>query len=103
MAVFAAILSLMVLIYVYVGYPVICAGLAFLRRRWVVTAPITPSLSVMIAARNEVGCIEATVLNKLEQDYPDDLLEVIVVSDASDDGTDDVVRRWRSVTPAASA
>ena len=45
----------------------------------------------MIAAYNEEGDIGATVRNKLEQDYPSDLLEVIVISDGSTDRTDEIV------------
>ena len=50
-------------------------------------------MTVVTAARNEAACIEATVRNKLEQDYPADRLDMIVVSDASDDGTDAIVAR----------
>ncbi len=78
--------------WVYVGYPVVIAVIARLRNNAVASEPQTPSLSVLIAAHNEVEHIGATVRNKLEQDYPYDQLEVIVVSDGSDDGTDDVVR-----------
>ena len=35
--------------------------------------------------------IVATVRNKLEQRYPSERLEVIVISDASSDGTDELV------------
>ena len=45
----------------------------------------------MIAAYNEERDIETTVRNKLEQDYPTDLLEVIVISDGSTDKTDEIV------------
>jgi glycosyltransferase involved in cell wall biosynthesis len=45
----------------------------------------------LIAAYNEEGDIEATVRNKLEQDYPSDLLNIIVVSDGSTDKTDEIV------------
>jgi len=34
--------------------------------------------------------------NKLEQDYPSDRLEIIVISDGSTDGTDDIVREFSS-------
>jgi cellulose synthase/poly-beta-1,6-N-acetylglucosamine synthase-like glycosyltransferase len=53
--------------------------------------PIEPSVTVVIAAHNEAGSIEQTVRNKLEQDYPREKLNVIVVSDESSDGTDRIV------------
>ena len=46
-----------------------------------------PTVTVVTSAYNEVAHIEATVRDKLSQDYPADLLEVVVVSDGSDDGT----------------
>jgi cellulose synthase/poly-beta-1,6-N-acetylglucosamine synthase-like glycosyltransferase len=59
--------------------------------RKVEKADILPTVTVVIAAYNEVRHIVATVANKLEQDYPADRLSVVVVSDESDDGTDEAV------------
>ena len=88
-------LCLLGLVYVYAGYPLsawLLGGL--LNRRVQAAAPGAhrPTVTVLIAAFNEARHIEATVRNKLEQDYPPGLLDVIVVSDASDDGTDELVR-----------
>ena len=80
------------LAYVYAGYPLLARALAGARRRRVAAAPITPAVTVLIAAYNEAGHIVETVRNKLAQAYPADRLEVIVVSDGSDDGTDELVR-----------
>lgn len=80
--------------YAYVGYPLIAR--LFIPRR-AAASPLEPNnstlpmVTVLIAARNEVGVIAARLRNLLEQDYPAAKLEVIVVSDASDDGTDQVV------------
>jgi cellulose synthase/poly-beta-1,6-N-acetylglucosamine synthase-like glycosyltransferase len=38
--------------------------------------------------------IESKILNSLELDYPKEMLEVVVVSDASEDGTDRIVQRY---------
>lgn len=78
--------------WVYFGYPVAIEILGRLRRRDIRTAPHTPLLTVIIAAYNEAEHIEATIRNKLAQDYPADQLNLIVVSDGSDDNTDDIVR-----------
>jgi len=43
-------------------------------------------------AYNEAQNIAATIQNKLDQDYPCNQLEIIVISDGSTDGTDDIVR-----------
>ncbi len=86
---------LLMLAYVYAGYPLLARLLGGLVRRRVWSAAPgahQPTVTVMIAAFNEAAHIAATVRNKLEQDYPADRLNVIVISDASDDGTDDLVR-----------
>lgn len=94
---FAAVLGA---IYPIVGYPLALGLLAVIRPRPVRRGRFTPTVSILIPAYNEAACIAATVENKLTQDYPGDLVEVIVVSDASDDGTDAVVESFadRGVT-----
>lgn len=80
-------------LYAFVGYPLGVFLLARFVRREVARADTTPTVTVVIAAFNEVRHIVATVANKLEQDYPADRLNVVVVSDESDDGTDEAVRQ----------
>ena len=79
-------------IYSYVIYPPLVGLIGLLRPRPVRRAAWTPKVTVLIPAYNEADSIAATILNKLEQDYPADRLQVIVVSDGSTDGTDDIVR-----------
>jgi cellulose synthase/poly-beta-1,6-N-acetylglucosamine synthase-like glycosyltransferase len=88
----AAILwiSLFLVAYVYVGYPLSLYLVRGAEARVIVPADL-PAVTVVIAAFNEARDIGATVRNKLEQDYPADRLDVIVVSDGSTDGTDDIV------------
>src|SRR5262245_26059907 len=79
-------------IYPYVIYPVLVTVLGRLRRRDVrADARFQPRVTVITAAYNEARHIGPTVRNKLTQDYPADRLEIIVVSDASSDATDQVV------------
>ncbi|MFD2095986.1 glycosyltransferase family 2 protein [Corallincola platygyrae] len=86
-------LLLALLIYIYFGYPTLVAWMAEFKPRPVAKAEITPKVSVLIAAFNEADHIEETVRNKLAQDYPNESLEVIVISDGSDDGTDEIVQQ----------
>lgn len=54
--------------------------------------PLTlPFVSVVVAAWNEADVIGEKVKNSLELDYPLEKFELIVGSDGSDDGTDDIV------------
>ncbi len=45
------------------------------------------SVSVLIAARNEAGQIEALLQDLFEQNYPNSAFEVILIDDHSEDGT----------------
>jgi len=90
---FAFWACLIVGLYPYVGYPVCVVLLRAIRPRPVRSGLVTPSVTVVISAYNEAAHIEATVRNKLDQDYPQGLLDVMVVSDGSTDGTDQVLTR----------
>lgn len=81
------------LAYVYVGYPLLLAMLGLIRRvHPVVRDGELPSVSVLLAARNEERDIAWKLRQTLEWDYPRGRLEVLVASDASTDRTDDLVR-----------
>jgi cellulose synthase/poly-beta-1,6-N-acetylglucosamine synthase-like glycosyltransferase len=89
-------------LYPYVGYPLCIALLKAVRPRPVRSREIAPTVTVVISAHNEAGHIAATVRNKLQQDYPAALLDVMVVSDGSTDGTDEALRRLVVQEPRVS-
>ncbi|HMH50160.1 MAG TPA: glycosyltransferase [Candidatus Acidoferrum sp.] len=77
--------------YPWIVYPLLLAVRAR-RRPPVAAAPASwPFLSVIVAAYNEAAWIGAKLASALEDDYPRDRIEVIVVSDESSDGTDRLV------------
>jgi cellulose synthase/poly-beta-1,6-N-acetylglucosamine synthase-like glycosyltransferase len=78
----------------YVGFPALALLRGRLFRRDVRSERITPFVSVVIAAHNEEGVIGERLANLLEQDYPRDRLEVIVVSDGCTDGTTRIVSTY---------
>ena len=84
----------LVAVYPLAGYPLLVALIARLRPQPVRRAAITPTVTILIPAYNEARVIARTIENKLEQDYPAELLQIIVVSDCSEDGTDDIVRQY---------
>lgn len=88
------------IVYVYVGYPVVLWLLAKVHRRDIHHADITPSVTLLISAYNEEESIGKKLENSLELDYPRDRLDIIVISDASTDETDRIVRSYadRGVT-----
>lgn len=54
--------------------------------------PPAPKVSLVVAAYNEASCIGQKIQNSLALDYPAERLEVLIGSDGSSDGTDDIVR-----------
>jgi cellulose synthase/poly-beta-1,6-N-acetylglucosamine synthase-like glycosyltransferase len=87
-------LSVLLVIHPYVTYPLTLVLWRRLRRRDVRRAPALPSISVLVPAYNEADAIAATLDALVAQDYPKEQLQVLVVSDCSDDGTDDIVRGY---------
>jgi poly-beta-1,6-N-acetyl-D-glucosamine synthase len=79
--------SLVFLAYASIGYPLIVAALAKLKPRPHRRELIEPSVSVVIAAHNEIAHIGPKIANLLKLDYPPDRLEILLGSDGSTDGT----------------
>ncbi|MEQ1800523.1 MAG: glycosyltransferase family 2 protein [Gammaproteobacteria bacterium] len=85
-------IGLGLLAWVYAGYPLLLWLLRLAgARRPIQPARIEPRVTLIISAYNERQVIGAKLENCRRLDYPLDRFEVIVVSDASDDGTDEAV------------
>jgi cellulose synthase/poly-beta-1,6-N-acetylglucosamine synthase-like glycosyltransferase len=80
--------------YAYVGYPLLLTILSKIAPKPVKSADWTPSVTVIIAAYNEERDLATKLENTLALDYPKSQLEVMVTSDCSSDGTDDIVRSF---------
>ena len=55
---------------------------------------VATSVAVIIPARNESEHISACLQSIFHQNYPTDLLEIIVIDDYSTDGTAQIVEEW---------
>ena len=86
--------SAALVVYVWAGYPLLLALLSAAARRPRAEAGYYPFLTVLIAARNEALSIAGKLQQTLALDYPADKLEILVVSDASSDGTDGIVESF---------
>ena len=79
------------LVYTFLGYPVLVHSLGksspLVRTSKTDTPPSPPSVSVVLIVRNEGSRIDARLQNLLDTHHPIDSLEIIVVSDGSDDDT----------------
>jgi cellulose synthase/poly-beta-1,6-N-acetylglucosamine synthase-like glycosyltransferase len=83
--------SLAFLAYAYLGYPLLVA----LAARNGSSAPVGragpwPRVSFLLAVHNEEAVIRRKIENFLALDYPSELLELLIVSDGSTDGTEGI-------------
>ena len=93
-------LSLGLMVYVYVGYPLMLVVVARRRKPPRRDDNYTPSVSMVIAAHNEEKVLREKIENSLRLDYQPERLEIIVASDGSEDGTNTLAREYadRGVT-----
>jgi len=83
-------------LYTYVGFPMLL-GLVGLARRGRSSPPAPddwPTLSIVLPVYNEEAVIRRTLENLLQLDYPAERRQILVVSDASTDRTDAIVREY---------
>lgn len=73
-------------IYSYALYPLLLSMLVPRRRPQIAGDTRAPKITLVIACRNEEKRLRQKIENALQLDYPS--LEVLVASDASDDGSD---------------
>lgn len=92
-------LSLLIIIYSYVGYGILLYFLVAIKRllkKFPNPSDITyePQVSLVVAAYNEEEFIHIKIKNTLELDYPKDKLQVIFITDGSSDTTPDIIRKY---------
>ncbi len=86
------------IVYTYLGYPLFITILGLLRKKGVRRdASLLPTVTFVIPAHNEEKIIQRKLDNTLSIDYPRNLMEIVVVSDASSDNTDEIVRQYENL------
>ena len=72
--------------YTYLGYAVVVWAWAKLQPKPWRAAPITPSISIVMAVHNGIALLKEKIERLSQLDYPD-IREILIVSDGSTDGT----------------
>jgi cellulose synthase/poly-beta-1,6-N-acetylglucosamine synthase-like glycosyltransferase len=94
-AVSLALAPLAIAVYAYAVYPLILWAIAATRpSRTTKAGTHWPSVTITVPVYNAASSIRATLERLLTLDYPSDRLQLLVISDASTDGTDDAVRTF---------
>ena len=88
-------LCLAVVAYAYFGYAIWLWLQVRLHSRPILQRPILPTVSIIIAARNEEANLPAKLENLRLLDYPQDRLQIVIASDGSTDRTASILRTAR--------
>ena len=92
--------SAVVVLYVYIGYPVLLLAWSRLRPKPVHVHAGEPPVSVIIAVRDEAEALERKIVNLRSLDYPRSHLQIVVVSDGRNPNTAAVLRRFGRIVDA---
>ena len=82
------------MLYTYVGYPLWIYLRSRLHPRPSRQEHILPRVSIIIAVHNGAALLRQKVDNVLLSDYPRDRMEIVIVSDGSTDGTQDILKEF---------
>ncbi|WP_127131902.1 glycosyltransferase family 2 protein [Pseudoflavitalea rhizosphaerae] len=95
--------SLALIFYSYVGYGILVWILVRIKKLWKKPAPLftdedsLPHVALVVAAYNEQDFIERKIANSLELDYPEHKLELVFITDGSNDLTPDIIRKYNKI------
>jgi cellulose synthase/poly-beta-1,6-N-acetylglucosamine synthase-like glycosyltransferase len=94
---------LFVVFYSYLGYGVLLFLIIKIRRTLGMGKPFEgnedyePEVTLFVAAYNEKDYVDAKIQNSFELDYPKEKVRHVWVTDGSDDGTPDILRKYDNV------
>lgn len=97
-------LALAVIFYSYLGYGIVLFALIKLRRlfglgkKFEGNEEYLPEVTLFVAAYNEKDYLEEKVANSRDLNYPKELVTQLWVTDGSDDGTPDLLKKYKDVT-----
>jgi cellulose synthase/poly-beta-1,6-N-acetylglucosamine synthase-like glycosyltransferase len=95
---------LFIIVYTYVGYGILLFIIIKIRRFFKIGKKVEidpsyePEVTLFIAAYNEKDYVEAKMKNSLELEYPKEKLNIVWVTDGSDDGTPDLLKGYPNTT-----
>lgn len=92
----AVALPFIIGLYAYIAYPMLLKMVAKVRgpRDVRIRKAEWPLITITVPCYNEANSIASTLESLLRLDYPEERRQIVVISDASTDGTDDIVRTF---------
>jgi cellulose synthase/poly-beta-1,6-N-acetylglucosamine synthase-like glycosyltransferase len=86
--------SACLMLYTYAGYPLWMYLRSRLHPRPPRQGPMLPTVSIILAVHNGAALLRLKVDHLLSLDYPRDRMEIVIVSDGSTDGTEDILKEF---------
>jgi len=95
---FSIYMLLGLILYTYMGYPLLIITISKLyRKKRRIDLNFKPLVSWVVPSYNEEAIIAAKIDNLLKLDYPQELLEIIVITDGSTDRTAEIASKFNRV------
>ncbi len=89
-------IALTLVIYTYIGYGILTSILVWIKKKIIpapkLNAAFEPTVSLIIPCFNEGDFISTKIENTFELDYPSDKLQIIYISDGSDDHSLEILK-----------
>lgn len=95
--------ALFIIFYSYLGYGILLFFIIKIRRLLGLSKPYTenedyePEVTLFVAAYNEKDYVDEKVKNSFSLNYPQEKVKHVWVTDGSDDGTPDLLRKYEGV------
>jgi cellulose synthase/poly-beta-1,6-N-acetylglucosamine synthase-like glycosyltransferase len=95
---------LFIIVYTYVGYGILLFVIIKIRRFFKIGNKVEinpsyePEVTLFITAYNEKDYVQAKMKNSLELEYPKEKINIVWVTDGSDDGTPDLLKGYPNTT-----
>lgn len=88
-----------ILIYTYIGYPLLLYAINLIRRflkpeKKDEPTDYEPQICLFVTAYNEKDFVHQKVLNSLQLDYPNEKIQYLWITDGSDDGTPELLKQY---------
>ena len=95
-------LFLFIIFYAYLGYGMLLFVLVKLKRRFKKASPSSetsfePEVTLFVAAYNEKDFVDAKIRNSLSLEYPHEKVRQVWITDGSDDGTAEMLKKYEGV------
>ena len=96
------IVCLCIVVYTYAGYGVLLFVLVKVKRLFVLVpkkaSKFEPNITLLIAAYNEEQVLDEKIRNSMQLDYPLEKLEIVFVTDGSNDRSCEIIEQYPEIT-----